>query len=595
MGSRLPQLFSPNLLLDGDECILGLMAKHITEGKPVTVYFYGQKYGFAYFEALAGAISFKLFGYGAFQLKAAMLVLWLGSLAFFYLAAVRFLGLWQGFLLALVFSVFPAWAVWSLKARGGYLTSFLFASILLYVFANRRKPFSGIAWVLIGIALGIIFYAQAFWLAGLLPVILYHFLKQPRNYNFVWGFAGIALVAAFFYLFGTYTSNFWTPKVIHLDKNLLKSFIQLPDRLFWHLSGNYYLERVLRINTFIRITIFTLIVVLAAGFLVQFYRFWRLLISRKVAGSSDFLLTQAGSDQKIIPFLLSRFQQAPEAEQAPLLKALYRAGFRNKLFFREQFATGNAAVRKIAAKALFLQGRPEAYVFFLSVCFILGYSLFLHDIYYGYRYLLPLNGFVFLWLGIEINCLHQLKILPGKAIIAVALIMSVTGALALNNYRKFNFMDTIQPERPTSGTEEENLASLTTYLKANNTRHVFTLDQLLEWFPIFYSGEAIICRALPPIDRYPLYPEEVDKAYVAGKPTALIGYFPVPEHILTHLNRPEAIQRVGFRYFVYPNPEFKELVKLGFYKVPGKPASPEFFKKLLQRDQEIKKLQKAEF
>ena len=115
IASRLPQLLSPHLILDGDEAIVGLMAKHITEGKPVTLYFYGQKYGFAYFEALAGALSFKLFGYGALQLKSAMLVFWLGALAFFYLAAAKLTTPFRGFLLALLFALFPAWAVWSLK------------------------------------------------------------------------------------------------------------------------------------------------------------------------------------------------------------------------------------------------------------------------------------------------------------------------------------------------------------------------------------------------------------------------------------------------------------------------------------------------
>src|SRR5262249_47721494 len=40
--SRLPQLFSGDLLLDGDECILGLMAKHVAEGRDFPIFFYGQ-------------------------------------------------------------------------------------------------------------------------------------------------------------------------------------------------------------------------------------------------------------------------------------------------------------------------------------------------------------------------------------------------------------------------------------------------------------------------------------------------------------------------------------------------------------------------
>ena len=43
--SRIPVLTSPNMLLDGDESIVGLMAKHLYDGKAFPLYFYGQRYG----------------------------------------------------------------------------------------------------------------------------------------------------------------------------------------------------------------------------------------------------------------------------------------------------------------------------------------------------------------------------------------------------------------------------------------------------------------------------------------------------------------------------------------------------------------------
>jgi hypothetical protein len=46
--SRLPQLTSPHLLLDGDEAILGLMAKHLAEGREAPIFFYGQAYGLSF-------------------------------------------------------------------------------------------------------------------------------------------------------------------------------------------------------------------------------------------------------------------------------------------------------------------------------------------------------------------------------------------------------------------------------------------------------------------------------------------------------------------------------------------------------------------
>ncbi|MEZ5283502.1 MAG: hypothetical protein R2712_01585 [Vicinamibacterales bacterium] len=52
--SRLPQLLSPHLFLDGDEAVIGLMARHVADGRALPLFFYGQNYGLALFEAGAG-------------------------------------------------------------------------------------------------------------------------------------------------------------------------------------------------------------------------------------------------------------------------------------------------------------------------------------------------------------------------------------------------------------------------------------------------------------------------------------------------------------------------------------------------------------
>jgi hypothetical protein len=56
-ASRLPQLRSPNLLADGDECVLGLMAKHVAQGKEFPIFFYGQHYAFSPVETVVSALS----------------------------------------------------------------------------------------------------------------------------------------------------------------------------------------------------------------------------------------------------------------------------------------------------------------------------------------------------------------------------------------------------------------------------------------------------------------------------------------------------------------------------------------------------------
>src|SRR6476620_10679616 len=90
--SRLPQLLTRNLLLEGDECILGLMGMHLAQGREFPIFFYGQKYGLSIVEAPAAALSFTLFGTGAVPLKIAILSVWIAGLAFYFLAFARVVG-----------------------------------------------------------------------------------------------------------------------------------------------------------------------------------------------------------------------------------------------------------------------------------------------------------------------------------------------------------------------------------------------------------------------------------------------------------------------------------------------------------------------
>src|SRR5215831_16134609 len=114
IASRLPQLRSPNLLVDGDEAIVGLMAKHVAQGREFPVFFWGQRYAFSAIETFAGAISFLVAGVGAVPLKAAGLALWTLGIVFLFLAGAKRLGESRSFWIAALVVLNPAWAVWSL-------------------------------------------------------------------------------------------------------------------------------------------------------------------------------------------------------------------------------------------------------------------------------------------------------------------------------------------------------------------------------------------------------------------------------------------------------------------------------------------------
>ena len=80
---RLQLILLTNSVIDSDEGIVGLMAKHITEGKPWPVFYYGQNY-MGSLEAILAAFSFTLLGRSNFTLKLVPLVFSLIQMRFRY-------------------------------------------------------------------------------------------------------------------------------------------------------------------------------------------------------------------------------------------------------------------------------------------------------------------------------------------------------------------------------------------------------------------------------------------------------------------------------------------------------------------------------
>src|ERR1035437_533477 len=178
--SRLPQLLSPYLLLDGDECILGLMAKHIVDGKEFPVFFTGQNYGFSLIENIFGAIGFKLFGIGAITLRVSLLVIWSIGILFFFRTFLLLTTKRNAFLITLLMVLIPAWALGSMKARGGYITAFTFTAIVIYLIIKLKESSGYLLSVILGLITGIIYLSRPFWLPGLVPVFFYLYIYKKN-------------------------------------------------------------------------------------------------------------------------------------------------------------------------------------------------------------------------------------------------------------------------------------------------------------------------------------------------------------------------------------------------------------------------------
>jgi hypothetical protein len=177
--ARLPQLLSPNLLAEGDECIAGLMAMHVARGHDFPFFFYGQKYGLAIVETSVAAGSFVLFGAGPIALKGAILAIWIAGAACYFRTFARVLGTVRSFWITLLLVLMPAWAATSMKAWSGYATAFAVTGLvfdLVTVNTERRAA----AWSATGAASALVYFAQPLWLPSLLPIVFYHLAVTRR-------------------------------------------------------------------------------------------------------------------------------------------------------------------------------------------------------------------------------------------------------------------------------------------------------------------------------------------------------------------------------------------------------------------------------
>ncbi len=244
--SRLPQLLSPNLVLDGDECMVGLMAKHMLELKAIPWFLYGQSYGFSLVECLAIVPFYAIAGMTTLSVKCAMLLLWTIGIVLLYNAFLeiytkdKFLPIIV--IMIMIFS--PAWAVFSMKAYGGYLTAFMLTSVLLYLNFQQtvRKPV--IHFAMMGLLSVLIFESQPLWIPGLVPLVFYRLIKE-NNWR-IWLAFLIPLVCAYipFYIYRSSLVNFYTPPMVQSVSQLLSNILRIPYYLFSSLHGNYFSYQV---------------------------------------------------------------------------------------------------------------------------------------------------------------------------------------------------------------------------------------------------------------------------------------------------------------------------------------------------------------
>src|SRR6266480_5872688 len=137
--ARFAILLASQTHVHSDEAIIGLMGKHILEGRYSPFYMYGQPYNAgAAWEAYLAAIAFAFFGVSVISLKGCIVVLSLLILLLFYRMCLALYDERTALWATVVFALTPSLLKWHFQVRG-YSWYFLSIPLLTILFLSFQS------------------------------------------------------------------------------------------------------------------------------------------------------------------------------------------------------------------------------------------------------------------------------------------------------------------------------------------------------------------------------------------------------------------------------------------------------------------------
>lgn len=195
---RLPLLFSYGMYVSGDEAVVGIMAKHIMEGKQGSLFFYNQAYGGGHsIEAYIAAFLFSLFGVKGFLLKSIPLFFSLLVVLFSYYFLNNYFKKKIALISSALLLFFGAFLEPSFTANG-YLETMFFCLISMFlffrIFFDGKKDYKTL--VLFGLVLGIAYWSFETSLFFLVTYLVFFFIRDKlfflKKDFLIWFFSFLA-------------------------------------------------------------------------------------------------------------------------------------------------------------------------------------------------------------------------------------------------------------------------------------------------------------------------------------------------------------------------------------------------------------------
>ena len=204
-GFRVLMLIRPELVNGGDvdvyladEGVVGLMGKHILEGRELPVFFYGQHYLGA-LEAYCAALSFAVFGTGLASLRLVPFVFSIALAVVVYRYSYRVYSVAVARWATALVAVSPYYFLqWNLKARGGFIEHVVLVFVVLLLFWRfylRHERAPSVAFGL-GLASGIALWVNQLMAAYLMAMGMLLALERSDRRGWVVMLAGGLLGAS---------------------------------------------------------------------------------------------------------------------------------------------------------------------------------------------------------------------------------------------------------------------------------------------------------------------------------------------------------------------------------------------------------------
>ncbi len=238
LAIRLDLVIASHFAIDSDEAIVGLMAKHISEGQTWPIFYYGQHY-MGSLEAILISFLGLFIGLENYTLKYVPLAFSLAFVLITYLTAFELSNKIGARLAGLLIAIPPVTlAIWSTKARGGFIEVIAIGSLAMLLLIRALKydqvNFKNLA--MVAFLLGLGWWVNNQILYFMIPVFLSVLGYSIYHLRF-WQTCKFFLWSIFCFLIGSLP--FW---IYNLQNNFasMEIFSSSEDGKGWEYLGKFF-------------------------------------------------------------------------------------------------------------------------------------------------------------------------------------------------------------------------------------------------------------------------------------------------------------------------------------------------------------------